>query len=126
MHVMRTRGLDHTIRALAQIYRQIQRRFHRQAQAISSGALPRPKHQRLYDFQRQFKRKACTTYGRLFLHQLRQIHGVSMDTAAAVAAHFQTLPQLMEFIRQTDSRYSMVSLPPHRSPLLCSTKHNLL
>jgi ERCC4-type nuclease len=96
LHVLRTRGLDHTASTLRANHLKVAARF--KSGRCGTKFLP------LAVFQKQTVKKHVETVGDLFSHALRQIPLCGSAGAQALVNRFGTMARLMKYVEETDPR----------------------
>lgn len=96
LHVLKTRGLDHTASTLRANHLKVAARF-------KSGRCG-TKFMTLEMFQKRTVKKHVETVGDLFSHALRQIPMCGTPSAQALVNRFGTMARLMKYLEETDSR----------------------
>jgi ERCC4-type nuclease len=98
--VCRTRGLDHTTPFLEYLHERISKEFYEGGDdgdnvvnQVNASPLANNDFESLVDFHKRCGRKQVETAEDLFVHQLRQIPGVSVPAAVAIAERFGTFSQ---------------------------------
>eukprot|EP01031_Cornospumella_fuschlensis_P028077 gene28077-33904_t len=100
MHVLRTRGAEHTIRTLVQITRQVERRFR---QLVNSKEPAPPSDLITFaHFQKTYTKHQCSDYGECLTYMLRQLKGCGLLSATAISKQFGTISTLGRFFRQVE------------------------
>eukprot|EP01031_Cornospumella_fuschlensis_P027038 gene27038-32671_t len=116
MHVMRTRGGEHTVRTLVQITRQVQRRFLAAAAANTTES----QLMSFSAFQQSYLKQHCADCGECLTHMLRQVRGCSLPSATALSNQFGTMKKLGKFFREVDKEFAMkflANLHRHDGPI---------
>lgn len=96
LHVLKTRGLDHTASTLRASHLKVASRF--KTGRCGSKFLP------LDVFQKRCLKKHVETVGDLFSHTLRQIPLCGSAGALALRNRFGTMAKLMKYVEETDAR----------------------
>ena len=102
LHVLRTRGIDHTISTLRANHCRIARRF---AQGRCGYSF-----QSFEAFQKRCGKKQVETVGELFCYAMRQLPLCAGSGAFALQQRFGTFANLLEYIDQTDPAVAQVPI----------------
>eukprot|EP01031_Cornospumella_fuschlensis_P026769 gene26769-32347_t len=116
MHVVRTRGGEHTVRTLVQITRQVQRRFLAAAVANTTES----QLMSFSAFQQSYLKQHCADCGECLTHMIRQVRGCSLPSATALSNQFGTMKKLGKFFREVDRGFAMkflANLHRHDGPI---------
>eukprot|EP00602_Paraphysomonas_sp_CaronLab_P008980 CAMPEP_0185022798 /NCGR_PEP_ID=MMETSP1103-20130426/5501_1 /TAXON_ID=36769 /ORGANISM="Paraphysomonas bandaiensis, Strain Caron Lab Isolate" /LENGTH=824 /DNA_ID=CAMNT_0027555037 /DNA_START=21 /DNA_END=2495 /DNA_ORIENTATION=- len=88
MHVVQTRGIDHTAMHLLYLHRQVEKRFFSRCNSSDHSSIGHS-YTDLFDFQSSSSRSnRLTDVGQLFIAQLRQANGCSVSAAKSISAKF--------------------------------------
>ena len=103
MHVLRTRGMDHTISQLQGLHQQVSRRFY------AGRCATHPRYQSFTEFQTLYSKRAAGTNKQLFGYQLRQVQGCGPPAALALMERFGTVANFMAALREMGKARTEVS-----------------
>jgi ERCC4-type nuclease len=102
MHVIRTRGIDHTVSTLCAMFNRISHRFRRG----KCGT----KFFKFEDFQKRCGKKQVENTGELFARMMKQVPGCSSASALALQDRFGTFANILKYCLETDACIAKVNM----------------